>query len=116
MDLVWNLTDFDAGINKIRNRTETAIMILCNTAAIKMEEYAKNNAVWTDRTGNARQTLEGTTRWVGSKEIEIIVQHHMDYGFWLELAHERHYAILEEAIEENVEELYRALKRFLGQV
>ena len=114
IELVWDLKDFDSGINKVRNRFDTSIMILCNTAAIKMENYAKENAPWTDRTGNARQRLEGVTRWVGRSEIEIIVQHHMSYGFWLELAHERRYAILEEAIEENVEELYRSLRRFMG--
>ena len=38
----------------------------------------------------------------------------VDYGIWLELAHEKRFAILEEAIEQNKDELIEAYKRLVG--
>lgn len=114
IDLTWDLSSFRTSVEMYRTRFQTALFILCETVAIKMENYAKEQAIWQDRTGNARQRLQGEARWVGISEIEIAVSHHMDYGYWLELAHQREYAILEEAIEENQDELFRAIKRLIG--
>lgn len=114
IDLTWNPNEFVASCVKFRTKFEASVLILCQIAATKMEEYAKNEAPWTDRTGNARQFLKGQADWVSSDKIMIAVSHHMHYGYWLELAHGREYAILEESIEENVDELVRALKRLLN--
>lgn len=114
IDLTWDAGEFIASCVKFRTKFEASILILCQIAATKMEEYAKNEAPWTDRTGNARQYLTGQADWISSEKIMIAVSHHMHYGYWLELAHGREYAILEESIEENVDELVRALKRLLN--
>ena len=113
IDLTWDASEFIASCVKFRTKFEASVLILCQIAAMKMEEYAKNEAPWTDRTGNARQNLKGQAEWISADKIMIAVSHHMSYGYWLELAHGREYAILEESIEENVEELYRALRRLL---
>ena len=114
LDLVWDPSEFVQSCEQYRSKFEAAVLLVCEVAAIKMEEYAKNEAVWTDRTGNARQRLRGEAAWISKDEIVIAVSHHMSYGFWLELAHGRHYAILEQAIEDNVDELFRALRRLLN--
>lgn len=112
-ELVWKPEEFVSNCERYRNKFQVAVITVCEVAATKMEEYAKTHAIWTDRTGNARQTLKGEAAWVSADQIIIAVSHHMDYGFWLELAHGRKYKILEQAVEDNVEELFRALRRLL---
>lgn len=114
IDLTWDVSNFRNSVTAMKTRFQTATLVLCETAAIKMENYAKENAIWIDRTSNARQRLDGDARWVGLNEIEIAVTHHVDYGYWLELAHSRKYKILEESIEENIDELMRSLRRLVG--
>lgn len=112
-ELVWDPSDFVQSCEQYQSKFFVAVLVVCEVAATKMEEYAKTNAIWTDRTGNARQKLKGDAAWVSKDQIVIAVSHHMDYGFWLELAHGRKYKILEKSIENNVEELFRALRRLL---
>ena len=56
IDLTWDASEFIASCVKFRTKFEASVLILCQIAAMKMEEYAKNEAPWTDRTGNARRT------------------------------------------------------------
>ena len=113
-DLVWDPSEFVQSCEQYRSKILTSVLLICEIASAKMEAYAKSNAIWTDRTGNARQKLRGEAAWVSKDQIMIAVSHHMSYGFWLELAHGRKYKILEQSIEDNVEELFRALKRLVS--
>lgn len=115
VEIIFDGGDFFDEVIAFRTRFEAGVKLLADVAAVKMEEYAKNEAVWIDRTGNARQTLKGEAIWTSKSEIMLAVSHHMDYGYWLELAHGQEYAILESAIEDNVEELYRSLRTLIGR-
>lgn len=116
IDLTWNPNEFVREVTMYRTKIEASVKILADVAAIKMENYAKEESIWQDRTGNARQTLKGSATWTSQQVVMIAVSHHQHYGYWLELAHGREYAILEESIEENVEELYNALRRLISKV
>lgn len=116
IDLQWDMKEFEESITFIQTRFQTSILILCEVAAAKMEEYAKDEAIWIDRTSNARQKLIGQAYYVTMDQVQIAVSHQMDYGIWLELAHGRDYAILETAIEENIDELLNSIKRLIGRL
>ena len=116
IDLQWDMKEFEESITFIQTRFQTSILILCEVAAAKMEEYAKDEAIWIDRTSNARQKLIGQAYYVPMDQVQIAVSHQMDYGIWLELAHGRDYAILETAIEENIDELLNSIKRLIGRL
>ena len=116
IDLQWDMKEFEEAITFIQTRFQTSILILCEVAAAKMEEYAKDEAIWIDRTSNARQKLIGQAYYVTMDQVQIAVSHQMDYGIWLELAHGRDYAILETAIEENIDELLNSIKRLIGRL
>ena len=116
IDLQWDMKEFEESITFIQTRFQTSILILCEVAAAKMEEYAKDEAIWIDRTSNARQKLIGQAYYVTMDQVQIAVSHQMDYGIWLELAHGRDYAILEAAIEENIDELLNSIKRLIGRL
>lgn len=67
--------------------------------ALEIEAWMKQNAPWTDRTGNARQTLYTAVEQASRDMVDIIMAHGMDYGIFLELAHAGRYAIIGPAID-----------------
>lgn len=111
----WNTKDVLKRFEQMQAKTRASLEILANSAAKAMETYAKNTARWTDRTGNARQRLKGSTRWDQTALIAAI-SHNVDYGMWLELCHEKKYAILEEALNSQAQNLLEAYRRFLDQL
>jgi hypothetical protein len=96
-----------------QTRALTGLQLVSEAAALAMQTYAQTNAKWTDRTGNARQRLQGSSYWNG-RALVTAVQHHVDYGVWLELAHGRKYAILEEALASEADELLKQYKKIVG--
>lgn len=91
----------------------SAITMLLETAAKKMEAWAKLNRPWTDRTGRARSGLLGYAYWENKEVVAAVISHSVDYGVFLELAHERRFAILEQAIEEHKEEILSSVQKVL---
>lgn len=102
-------------LESMQAKTRASLQIIADSAVKAMETYAKDNARWTDRTGNARQRLKGGTRWEESALIAAIT-HNVYYGMWLELAHGKKYAILEEALNSQAQSLLEAYHRFLDQL
>lgn len=91
----------------------SAITVLLDTAAKKMASWAKMNRRWTDRTSRARTGMVGYAYWESKSVVAAVVAHTVDYGVYLELAHQRKYAILEQALEEHKEEIQEAVKEVL---
>lgn len=92
--------DAEALLNNLANvedRADAAIRMYANTGALKLESYAKENRRWTDRTGNARNRLKGDVLTV-SNGYKLRLAHGVDYGIWLELAHEKRFAIIQDTI------------------
>lgn len=86
------------GIAGAENKAATAIRMYAETGAKKMENFAKENRRWTDRTGHARQRLNGYVSKI-QNGYRIYIAHGVDYGIWLELANEKRFAILPQTIE-----------------
>jgi len=86
------------GLSNSESKVDTAIRMYAETGAKKMENYAKENRRWTDRTGHARQRLNGYVSKI-QNGYRIYIAHGVDYGLWLELAHEKRFAILPQTIE-----------------
>lgn len=113
IEITFDVGQLTRGITQYETRFKSALRLLCDVSARKMEEWAKQNAPWTDRTGNARQGLKGQAYWGDRETMVIVVSHSVDYGLWLELAMNRNYAVLEDAIEEKRSELFRAIERLM---
>lgn len=62
-----------------------------------MEQYAKTNAPWTDRTGDAREFLSATVEETGPIGT-IVLSHGVPYGIWLEVANQGRFSIIPETI------------------
>ena len=77
--------------------------------AAKMEAHAKREASWTDRTSNARQSLFGVSTKEGDKVV-VILSHGVDYGVFLELAHQGNFAIIGPTLQQHYGEIMQAVR------
>lgn len=75
-------------VERYGERVLQAVAAIAQYTATEMQNDAKANASWTDRTGNARTGLFGTSEAdFGAKVVTIYLSHGalIDYGIWLEL-------------------------------
>ena len=91
-----DISDALTGLQKARGAVLGGVERYGKTAAVNMEQYAKANRPWTDRTGNARRTLEGRFERdvFGRGVYSVAIVGHMPYSVHLELLHGRKYSIL----------------------
>ena len=79
-------------------RFAAEVTMAAQLTALEGERYAKQRAPWANITGNARAGLRGTSSVQGMSG-EIRLEHGVDYGIWLELAHGRQWGILPHALD-----------------
>mgnify|MGYP000857376050 FL=1 len=76
-------------VERYGDRVLTAVAAVAQLVATEMQNQAKADATWTDRTGNARTGLFGTSEADFARHVVTIYLSHgavIDYGIWLELA------------------------------
>jgi len=111
---------FDPGdmldkIAQASTKSEAAIAMYAENAALVLQNYAREHRPWTDRTGHARQRLSATVHSV-AQGYEIILAHGVDYGIWLELAHEKKYAIIQPTIEAKSSDVLSGFEKLLERL
>lgn len=79
---------FDGGelfsdIASMQTRFKAAIGLYADTASKKLENYAKVNKPWTNRTHDARNRLTGSWEWQGDN-VKMALSHGVEYGIYLE--------------------------------
>ena len=104
--LAKNVGDYGARLLK-------AIQALGQVFAAKIAAYAKANAPWTDRTGNARQGLTGTAV-AAATGVVIYLFHTMFYGYYLELKNGGRYAVILKSMESQYGALISAIRGLIG--
>ena len=85
---------------------------VCAKYAVEAEQYAKNNAPWTDRTGDARKLIKGEV--IDDGDLGIRLMHRVEYGKHLETANSGKYAILKPTIENIRQDFFDAVKKAVG--
>lgn len=96
-------------------KRQSAIGMILETNGLKMESLAREERPWTDRTGDARRRLKGGLL-IGKNELSAYVGHGVSYGIYLELDHQRRYAILEHARSYFVKETLFQVKDYIKKV
>ena len=105
-----------ANLENAETKSQVAIRMFAQEGAKKFENYAKKNRPWTDRTGSARQRLQGGVEKRASG-YAIRISHGVDYGIWLELAHEKRFAILPDTLRYvGEEEIMPAFEKFMERL
>jgi hypothetical protein len=79
-------------------RTAANVAEAVEQGAMELEMYAKFNAPWADRTGEARNGLTASVYEEGG-EIVLELAHSVDYGIWLELIQDGRFAIIMPTLE-----------------
>ena len=107
----FDMNGLQKGLEMLESKSDVAIRTFCDTGALKMQTYAQQNAPWTDRTGSARQRLQGGVEKRASG-YAIRISHGVDYGIWLEVRHDfkGKYKILEEARDSQVDTFVSMMK------
>lgn len=106
----FNVNTLVPEVELMEKKSEQAIMMLLYTDAKLLEKYAKTHRRWKDRTGMARKTITAVPGKTATG-YRIKLAHGVNYGIWLELANEKRYAIINEAINTEGPQI---LKDFQG--
>lgn len=83
--------------------------------APRAEAYMKNNAPWTDQTGNARNGLAARAFRDGDN-AGIVLYHQVPYGIWLEVKHDGEYAIIVPTIQTVGPQVMEDLRNKLAKI
>ncbi len=81
-------------LDSVNERTEIALEIAFEHLAAQAEAYMRTHAPWTDRTAIARGSLSATPEAHG-RSLRLRLAHGVPYGFWLEVANDGRYAIIQ---------------------
>ena len=112
----FDSSDMKRGLASFLDKVDVAVKMFAETGSQKMRTYAQQNRRWTDRTGHARKRLTAYVTKVESG-YKITLAHGVDYGLWLELAHEKKYGIIPETIRVVGEgEIMPAFEGFVGRL
>lgn len=115
MGFNFDASSMISGLNNAMSKSEMAVKMYAETAAKKLESHAKKSAPWTDRTGAARNRLEGYTEPQPSA-VRVCLAHGVDYGLWLELAHEKRFAAIAPTINNQSQEIFNGLDRLFDRM
>lgn len=80
-------------IRTMDDRVQRNVLAAAHWSAPQGEAYMRNNASWTDRTGNARNGLRATVVQ-GPDSVAIVLFHSVPYGVFLEVRWGGKYAII----------------------
>ena len=113
-----------AGLRHYGADVHSCIDTVGRNAASRMEDSAKQNRPWTDRTGNARHTMQGvwaceSTALIGNPSGDICsvgVEGHMPYSVFLELGYGGRYSILAPTVHHFAPAILLEMARGIGRV
>jgi hypothetical protein len=106
-------SELATAVEQYGERVLQAVAAVAQYTATQMQNDAKAQAAWTDRTGNARTGLFGTSEAdFGARVVTIYLSHSavIDYGVWLELANSGRYAVVMRTMQAHYEPLMAMLK------
>lgn len=103
------------GAEQYGDRLRVATLALGAYFASRIQTAMRQNAIWEDRTGNARSGLFSQAEQAAQDVVTIWLSHGhtVDYGKWLELANAGKYAIIMPTLQSFLPEIEQALQRLV---
>lgn len=99
--LKYSESNLKKNLDKMSEKLGAVVLMYAATKAKELESKMKINRPWTDRTNMAKTMLSARVSQPSNTLIRITLAHGVDYGIWLELAHEKNYAIIAPTIREE---------------
>jgi hypothetical protein len=103
-EVTWDASELTARIKQIDRTAQVAIGAAMEFHASRGLAWARQNAPWTDRTTNARNSLFARTLNSG-KKFQIIFGHGVPYGIWLEVRFAGRYQIIRPTVQHEAPEV-----------
>lgn len=103
------------GLAQFQFKTSDRMAEVANSFADELVTYAKNNAPWSDRTGEARAGLNAAV-FLDDDNLEIDLYHTVEYGLWLEIRWGGKFAIIIPTVEQKGSELFSRMSGMLGDI
>jgi len=91
------LFDFDSltpALKRLLPQIDAGVDLAFDYVQPRAESYARTNAPWVDRTGNARNGLFARHEKTPMVIHRLVIYHTMPYGLWLEVRWSGRYAII----------------------
>lgn len=111
---MFDFSEIYKSLDALPERLEKSLETYGQTTSKQIEAAAKKNRKWIDRTGQARQRLQGGSELRPGKLI-IFLQHGVDYGIYLELANEKKYAIIYPTLRHEAPEVMNGLRGVMNK-
>ena len=104
MSFNWTVTPEAAWVPLYAQRAEqieVEIVALANQLTDDITDYMKQNAPWTDRTGDARANLYSVVQHAARQTVTILLSHGslIPYGVYLEVLHAGCFAIIAPSVD-----------------
>ncbi|MBQ0112199.1 MAG: hypothetical protein KBT03_03625 [Bacteroidales bacterium] len=112
----YNQSTLSKNLDKMSTKLGAVVLMYCGTKASELEAKMKVNRPWTDRTGMAKATLNAKVSQPDKNTVRITLAHGVEYGIWLELAHEKNYAIVAPTIRDEGPRVVQGLNNILSQL
>ena len=114
--LDYNNSNLKKNLDKMSVKLGAAILMYSATKASEIQAKMKINRPWTDRTGMAKALLNAKVSQPNDNTIRITLSHGVNYGIWLELAHEKNYAIIAPTIREEGPRIVEDLNNLMSKL
>jgi hypothetical protein len=115
MSLIMEFDSLTPGIQGLPSFVDKAVATTMRYHEPNVENYAKQNAPWTDRTTNARNGLSARSGKNGRSTHYIVLAHQVPYGIWLEVRWSGKYAIIMPTIEVYGPKVMETLEKILDR-
>ena len=116
LKLDWNKSLLSKTLEEMKPKIRTATLMFAIREAQQLRSYMQINRPWTDRTGEAKRRLNTAVSQESEDVIRITLAHGVDYGYWLEVAHERKYAIIGPTIKTQGPEIANKFSGFMQKI
>ena len=103
-------------LDKMSVKLGAVVLMYSATKASELQSKMKVNRPWTDRTGLAKTLLNAKVSQPSLTIVRITLAHGVNYGIWLELAHEKNYAIIAPTIREEGPRVVEDLNNLMSKL
>ena len=103
-------------LDKMSVKLGAVVLMYSATKASELQSKMKVNRPWTDRTGLAKTLLNAKVSQPSPTIVRITLAHGVNYGIWLELAHEKNYAIIAPTIREEGPRIVEDLNNLMSKL
>ncbi len=112
----WDISPleaFEPMFDQYERAVRLAVKQVCAYFAPQIETWMKENASWTDRTGNLRQSLHAEVEEMVN-EIAINFDYGLDYGVYLAYGNAGKFDIIRPALDHFAPQVIQMLQQVLG--